>query len=81
MPCAGIPLEMLMFTNCGLDDDFRARWASGGKMKSETMSEVTKLLQVVDGGDPKAAEDLPPLLYKELRLLAAVRRDEGRSAP
>ena len=37
------------------------------------MSDVTRILQSIDAGDPKAAEQLMPLLYDELRKLAAVR--------
>ena len=35
------------------------------------MSEVTRILNAVRQGDPKAAEDLIPLVYEELRKLAA----------
>ena len=35
------------------------------------MSEVTRVLERVPQGDPKAAEDLLPLVYEELRRLAA----------
>ena len=35
------------------------------------MSEVTRLLSAIDAGDPKAAEELLPLVYEELRKLAA----------
>ena len=37
------------------------------------MSEVTQILQAIEHGDPRAAEDLLPLVYEELRKLAAVR--------
>ncbi len=37
------------------------------------MSEVTHLLQAIERGDPQAAEDLLPLVYDELRKLAACR--------
>src|SRR5436190_1275157 len=37
------------------------------------MSDVTQILQVVERGDPKAAEELLPLVYEELRKLAASR--------
>src|SRR5688572_11932116 len=37
------------------------------------MSEVTRILGSVDGRDPKAAEELLPLVYEELRRLAAAR--------
>ena len=35
------------------------------------MSEVTRILNAVQQGDPKAAEELIPLVYEELRKLAA----------
>ncbi len=37
------------------------------------MSDVTQLLQAVDAGDPQAADQLLPLVYEELRRLAAAR--------
>jgi RNA polymerase sigma factor (TIGR02999 family) len=37
------------------------------------MSEVTRILSQIDAGDPKAAEQLLPLVYEELRKLAAAR--------
>jgi len=35
------------------------------------MSEVTRILGAIEGGDPSAAEQLLPLVYEELRQLAA----------
>jgi RNA polymerase sigma factor (TIGR02999 family) len=35
------------------------------------MSEVTRILTAIEQGDPKAAEELLPLVYEELRKLAA----------
>lgn len=35
------------------------------------MSEVTQILASIEQGDPKAAEELLPLIYQELRRLAA----------
>jgi RNA polymerase sigma factor (TIGR02999 family) len=37
------------------------------------MSDVTQVLQQIESGDPSAAEQLLPLVYYELRKLAAVR--------
>ena len=37
------------------------------------MSDVTRILDRVQQGDPKAAEELLPLVYEELRKLAAHR--------
>ena len=35
------------------------------------MSDVTRILSAIDQGDPAAAEQLLPLVYEELRRLAA----------
>ena len=35
------------------------------------MNEITRIVQAVERGDPKAAEELLPLVYEELRRLAA----------
>jgi RNA polymerase sigma factor (TIGR02999 family) len=35
------------------------------------MIDVTRILNAIEGGDPKAADELIPLVYGELRLLAA----------
>jgi RNA polymerase sigma factor (TIGR02999 family) len=37
------------------------------------MNDVTRILSAFDGGDPTAARDLLPLVYEELRMLAAHR--------
>jgi RNA polymerase sigma factor (TIGR02999 family) len=37
------------------------------------MSEVTQILSAIDAGDPRAAEQLLPLVYDELRKLAALK--------
>jgi RNA polymerase sigma factor (TIGR02999 family) len=37
------------------------------------MNEVTQILSAIEGGDPHAAEQLLPLVYQELRQLAAQR--------
>ena len=37
------------------------------------MSDVTQLLNAIDAGDPKAADQLLPLVYEQLRKLAAIR--------
>jgi hypothetical protein len=37
------------------------------------MSEVTRILSAIEQGDPRAAAQLLPLVYKELRKLAARR--------
>src|SRR5262245_55986794 len=43
------------------------------------MSDVTRLLDAATAGDPKAAAELLPLVYGELRKLAAARMAEERS--
>lgn len=40
------------------------------------MSQVTRILGAIEQGDPHAAEQLLPLVYDELRKLAAVRMDQ-----
>ena len=37
------------------------------------MTEVTRILSAIEAGDPLAAEQLLPLVYEELRELAAAR--------
>lgn len=34
------------------------------------MSDITQILNAIDAGDPKAADQLLPLVYDELRKLA-----------
>lgn len=43
------------------------------------MSEVTRILSAVEQGDPHAAEQLLPLVYDELRKLAAARMADEKS--
>jgi RNA polymerase sigma factor (sigma-70 family) len=65
-----------------------AEFGRGGKIRTATtmliadgdwhdhngcMSEVTRILSQIDAGDPKAAEQLLPLVYDELRKLAAAK--------
>ena len=40
------------------------------------LSEVTRVLSAIEGGDPHAAEQLLPLVYEELRKLAAQKMAE-----
>ena len=44
-----------------------------GPFKMNRVSDVTQILERVEQGDPKAAEELMPLVYEELRRLAAAR--------
>ena len=39
--------------------------------ESTLMSDATRILQAIEQGDPHAAEELLPLVYEELRKLAA----------
>jgi RNA polymerase sigma factor (TIGR02999 family) len=59
----------------------RARCAGlpAATVEHASMSEVTRILSAIDQGDPKAAEQLLPLVYDELRRLAAQRL--AREAP
>ena len=43
------------------------------------MNEVTRILSEIEHGDPRAAERLLPLVYDELRKLAAVRMAHERA--
>jgi RNA polymerase sigma factor (TIGR02999 family) len=47
--------------------------ADGAGHKLDGMADVTQILAAVEAGDPKAAEELLPLVYDELRKLAATR--------
>jgi len=40
---------------------------------AQAMSDVTQILSQIESGDPKAAEQLLPLVYEELRKLAAAK--------
>ena len=42
------------------------------------MTDVTRLLYAIEGGDPRAAEQLLPLVYTELRRLAARQMDREK---
>ena len=42
------------------------------------MSEVTQLLSAIDAGDPQAADQLLPLVYEELRKLAAAKMAQDK---
>jgi DNA-binding GntR family transcriptional regulator len=42
------------------------------------MSEVTRILSAMELGDPHAAEQLLPLVYEELRKLAAQRLAQAK---
>src|SRR4030042_1201282 len=42
------------------------------------MNEVTRIINAIEQGDPQAAEKLLPLVYEELRLLAAQKMPQER---
>jgi DNA-binding GntR family transcriptional regulator len=41
------------------------------------MADVTRILSAIESGDPTAAAELLPLVYDELRKLAAARLSNG----
>src|SRR5499425_1106768 len=43
------------------------------------MSDVTRILSAIENGDPSAAEQLLPIVYEELRKLAAQRLAQEKS--
>jgi hypothetical protein len=45
------------------------------------MSEVTRILSEIEQGDPAAAEQLLPLVYQELRKLAAAKLAQEKPSP
>ena len=45
----------------------------GSRYESQTMTDVTQILSQIEQGDPSAAEQLLPLVYDELRKLAAAK--------
>jgi RNA polymerase sigma factor (TIGR02999 family) len=47
--------------------------SAGAAVGNESMNDVTRTLSAVEGGDAQAAEELLPLVYDELRKLAAQR--------
>src|SRR5437763_1604028 len=63
------------------DQGFRTTLADPGKdmplgpssLSGKTMTDVTRILSAVEQGDPHAAAQLLPLVYDELRRLAAQR--------
>src|SRR5205823_1409418 len=51
----------------------------GGPRRMRPMNDVTRILAAIEQGDPRVAEQLLPLVYDELRTLAA--RKLGREKP
>jgi RNA polymerase sigma factor (TIGR02999 family) len=60
-----------------LSRNFLPRLAPAGIFRR--MSEVTRILSAIEQGDPHAAEQLLPLVYDELRKLAAARLAQEKS--
>ena len=50
-------------------------------LKAKPMSDVTRILSRIDSGDPCAAEQLLPIVYDELRKLAAARLAKREAGP
>jgi hypothetical protein len=44
-----------------------------------TMNDVTRILSAIEQGDPSAAEQLLPLVYDELRAMAAAKMSRERA--
>ena len=55
----------------------RRGWPSG----AVSMNDVTRILSAIEQGDPQAAEQLLPLVYDELRKLAAQRLAQEKPGP
>ena len=56
-------------------------WSSSLSVEATVVSDVTRILSQIESGDPSAAEQLLPLVYEELRKLAAAKlaqRSPGR---
>lgn len=66
----------IWFPNGPLDSlDLRllAQTPTVARERGPQMTEVTRLIEAIDSGEAGAAEDLLPLVYDELRKLAAAR--------
>jgi len=57
-----------------------SRRLGGTNLLQSPMSDVTRILERVEQGDGKAAEELLPLVYEELRKLAAARMPRNPQA-
>ena len=53
--------------------EFRSGTPPGRPSEAVSMYDVTRILSAIERGDPKAAERLLPLVYDELRRLAAAK--------
>ena len=61
------------YPSCGDRSLIRVESTRIGLVRTGPMSEVTRILAAVEQGDAQAANELLPLVYKELRRLAAQR--------
>ncbi len=55
--------------------------SGGGRGRLTSMNDVTRILSAIEQGDPQAAEQLLPLVYDELRQLAAQRLAQEKPGP
>ena len=70
------PGQLLMFISRDIEQGLRTirslySWVFGILPKATPMSDVTRILSAIEQGDPSATEQLLPLVYEELRKLAA----------
>ena len=65
-------------TEYGNSPLFSLQWYRQINSVSDPMSDVTRILSQINDGDPSAAEQLLPLVYDELRKLAAVRLSQEK---
>jgi RNA polymerase sigma factor (TIGR02999 family) len=74
MDLTPLPWDFAVLLACAARVE-RPKWRRG---ILDTMNEVTQILTAIEHGDPHAAEQLLPLVYEELRKLAAqkVAREE-----
>jgi RNA polymerase sigma factor (TIGR02999 family) len=64
-----MPAGMELFRTTPLES--RSATPPGRPWEAVSMNDVTRILSAIEQGDPKAAEQLLPLVYEELRRLAA----------
>src|SRR5262245_41284942 len=69
--------ELLRIT-CGLSNPAIIEPTSQWQQPTHLMHEVTQILDAINQGDPRASEQLLPLVYDELRKLAAARLAEEK---
>src|SRR5438552_563918 len=66
-----VPREMVTCRQVRMSDSVFGFLDSSRALKLCRVSDVTQILERVEHGDGKAAEELLPLVYEELRKLAA----------